>query len=61
MYCKLICEKMDLLPSNRLFKFGAQTCRSMGSLNLKIPVPTGVLDLYVDVMETDIPLIVGLD
>jgi hypothetical protein len=52
---------MDLLPSNRLFKFGDQTCGSMGSLSLKIPGPTGVLYLYVDVVEPDIPLLVGLD
>jgi hypothetical protein len=61
MYCKSTRTDMDLLPSNRLFKFGDQACRSMGSLNLKIPIPTGVLDLYVDVMEPDIPLLVGLD
>jgi hypothetical protein len=61
MYCLLSSSEMELLPRNRLFKFGDQTFRSMGTLNLKIPVPNGVLDLYVDVVQPDIPLLVGLD
>jgi hypothetical protein len=33
----------------------------MGTLNLKITVPKGVLDLYVDVVQPDITLLIGSD
>jgi hypothetical protein len=36
MYFKSTRSDMDLLPSNRLFKFGDQACRSMGSLRLSV-------------------------
>jgi hypothetical protein len=61
IYCFFSSSEMKVLPRNRLFKFGDQTIRSMGKLNLNLPVPNGVLDLYVDEVKPDIPLLVGFD
>jgi hypothetical protein len=52
---------MKLHPNNRLFKFSNRTCRSLGSLKFKVPVPKGTLDIYVDVVEQSVPLLLGLD
>jgi hypothetical protein len=60
-YCKSSGVEMKLWPRNRFFKFVDSTCRSMGSLNLKLSVPTSVLYLCVYVVEPDIPLLVDFD
>jgi hypothetical protein len=61
IYCKMMNSRMVLLSSNRIFRFGDQTCRSLGSLHIKVPVPTGTMDIYVDVVEPNVPLLLGLD
>lgn len=48
--------------SNVRFKFGEQVAPGIGEIDIRIPVDDGLhLDLSIDVVALDIPLIIGLD
>nr|AHF58602.1 polyprotein [Chondrus crispus] len=48
--------------SNKVFRFGGNRARSMGTIVIRIPIPGNLyVELKVDVVEHDIPLLIGLD
>jgi hypothetical protein len=52
---------LDLVRSHRRFLFGDQVSNSMGTFAMDIPTPGGVLELSVDVVDIDVPFLLGLD
>jgi hypothetical protein len=60
-YCRMASKQLEFIPSNRVFRFGDETCTSSGSFEISIPTPDGCLQASVDVVKPDIPLLIGLD
>ena len=63
-----ICGKCNrrvgsLKRSNRRFRFGNTTFESLGTITLPLAVPYGIhaLDVNLDVVAADVPVLVGLD
>lgn len=53
---------MKLRPSNSTFRFGDGTHPSLGRIPIRIPTPNaGYLNIDVDVVRPDVPLLIGLD
>lgn len=54
--------RFKLGPSHNSFKFGDGLRNSGGIISLRVPIPDGShLPLAIDVVEADVPLLVGLD
>jgi hypothetical protein len=51
------------LSSLSLFKFGSSLAQSIGMIRISIPIPgpNNFIELCVDVVNVDIPLLLGLD
>jgi Reverse transcriptase (RNA-dependent DNA polymerase) len=60
-FCKRIHIPFDLSPSETVFKFADQTANSLGRLLVPLRTPVGIRSLQVDVVDADIPLLLGLD
>ena len=54
-------EKLSLCPSSRQFRFGVDLRKSLGTMTIRIPTPSKILSISVDVVEPDIPFLLGLD
>jgi hypothetical protein len=59
------CEKLgvpfELKPSRRSFRFGNSLRESLGTVKLPLPTPDGIFSLQLDVVDLDVPLLIGLD
>jgi hypothetical protein len=60
-YCRQNGIPMRLKSSNSTFVFADQRCKSLGVLKISLPTPESVLQLDVDVVQPDIPMLLGLD
>lgn len=52
---------LTLCRTGRRFRFGEQIVDSIGLCEIEIPTPGGVLSFAVDVVNIDVPLLLGLD
>ena len=60
-FCKTVSIPFALRPSNLKFKFGNTVTDSMGIMKFRCPAPDGgSIDLDMDVIDLDIPLLLGL-
>jgi transposase InsO family protein len=59
--CKHLGISFQLLPSANKFKFADQTSCSLGRLLVPVQTPGGTRSLQVEVVDADIPLLLGLD
>lgn len=61
-YCRMFKKEFRLCPSLVTYIFGNGSCASMGKLELRLPLPDGqFLPLLIDVVDADIPFLLGLD
>jgi hypothetical protein len=62
-YCLANGTKLILTPSNRRFRFADCVQNSLGTTQIHLPIPghSTTLSFTVDVVNSDIPLLVGLD
>lgn len=61
-YCRQQNLKFKLTPSNIIFRFGNTYFKSMGTLPIRIPTPDySFIHLEVDVINADIPFLLGID
>jgi hypothetical protein len=51
---------VDLVQSNGRFLFGEKVSVSLGNCIVEVPTPGGVLELSVDVVDIDVPFLLGL-
>jgi len=61
LFCKRINMPFKLLPSTTKFKFADQIAHSLGRLLVPVQTPAGTRSLQVEIVEADIPLLLGLD
>lgn len=60
-HCELSNSPFHTKKSRCAFKFGNHIYPSLGTLNIRIPVPqNGFLDCQVDVVQGDVPFLIGL-
>jgi hypothetical protein len=59
--CDNLGIRFDLLPSFNRFKFASEVCPSMGRIHIPLQTPAGNKSLQVEIVDTDIPLLLGLD
>jgi transposase InsO family protein len=60
-YCRAARKELDLVRTRRTFSFGSHISVSRGSMTIRISTPGGVLEFNVDVVDEDIPLLIGVD
>jgi len=61
-YTHLQRQSFELLPSKEGFRFGKGSTKSMGILEMRIPIPNKqFIQASVNVVDTQIPFLVGLD
>jgi hypothetical protein len=62
---KVICSKLGvafrLQPSSSRFKFAEQICNSLGRISIPLRTPTGTRYFPIEIVDTDIPPLLGLD
>jgi hypothetical protein len=62
---KAACKKLNvpykLKESARAFRFEDTRRKSIGTLKLPFPTPAGISDMSLDVVDLDIPVLLGLD
>jgi hypothetical protein len=54
-------QRLSLTPSNRSLRFGVQVHRSLGSIHINVPTPSGILSFEADVIQANVPLLIGLE
>jgi hypothetical protein len=59
--CANLGVPFDLKPSRRSFRFGNSLRESLGTVMLPLPTPDGFFSLQIDVVNLDVPLLIGLD
>jgi hypothetical protein len=52
--------QLELKRSVRQFKFCDDVRQSIGHMQIQIPTPDSVLNISVDVVDMDVPLLIGL-
>lgn len=58
----MVKQQYQLRPSLMTFVFGDGSCDSLGTLEIRMPLPNGsFLPLLIDVVKADIPLLLGLE
>jgi hypothetical protein len=63
-YCEIHSASLNRQASQNtasLFKFGSKAHRSIGTLHISIPTPKKTMFYEVDVIDLDVPLLLGLD
>jgi hypothetical protein len=61
-YCRLLGVPFRLAPTSNVFRFGTHVHRSMGRLAVLVPLPMSYYAATaIDVVDSDVPLIIGLD
>jgi hypothetical protein len=60
-YCEQRGVQLELKISARQYKFGDDVRQSIGLMQIQIPTPDSVLNISVDVVDMDVPLLIGLD
>lgn len=61
-YAKLVGFKFNPKPSARVFRFGGVSTKSLGAIHVRIPIPGHMfIQVHVDVVEPNVPLLIGLD
>jgi hypothetical protein len=62
---KAACRKLNvpykLTKSARAFRFGETRRKSIGIQKLPFPTPAGIRDMSLDIVDLDIPVLLGLD
>jgi hypothetical protein len=59
--CKKLGVPFELKPSRRSFRFGNSLRESLGTVKLPLPTPDGIFSPKLDVVDLDVPLLIGLD
>ena len=59
--CSRISVNFRLYLSGKTFKFADQLCKSLGTILIPLYTPIGIRSLHVEVVNTNIPLLLGLD
>ena len=60
-YCKSVSIPLSLRSCNLNFKFGNNVTPSLGIMKFRFPCPDGgSLDMDMDIIDIDVPLLVGL-
>ena len=60
-YCQAAGIDFKLTPSLQRFCSGEGMARSIGRLPIAVPTPTDIITIWVDVVHSNIPLLIGLD
>jgi hypothetical protein len=60
-HCEQRGVQLELKRSARQFKFGDDVRQSIGLKQIQIPTSDSVLNISVDVVDMDVPLLIGLD
>ena len=61
-YCRRDNFKFKLHPSATRFRFGDGRYPSLGSMEIRIPIPNGsFVSIQLDVVSADVPMLLGLD
>jgi hypothetical protein len=60
-YCRFIGKKFKLKQNNNVYRFGVGKQKSLGSLRITLPTPDSPIILEIDVVQADVPLLIGLD
>lgn len=61
-YCRMTTQKLNLAPSPYTFKFGDGSRHSLGHMTFRMPSDqNSFISLSIDVVDADIPLLIGLD
>ena len=61
-YCHHTGIELEFLKSDRSFRFANMTSKSLGKPPIRVPVPNlAFIEQLVDVVDADIPLLLGLD
>lgn len=61
-YCRRANIPFSVRQSPFAFKFGNSVCNSLGILEFRLPLPNnGYLPISADIVNADIPLLIGLD
>jgi hypothetical protein len=60
-YCQENGVPFHLKPSSCRFKFGSRSEPAVGRIGIRIPTPGKPLEFQCDVVESDVPLLIGLD
>jgi hypothetical protein len=53
--------RMNAQLSSTRFRFADQICSSMGRIKIYIPTPDKSMDVWVDIVQAVVPLLLGLD
>jgi hypothetical protein len=60
-YCRFIGTKFKLKENRNVYQFGVIKQESLGSLKVILPTPEPLINLEIDVVQADVPLLIGLD
>jgi len=60
-YFKLMSIEKYIQKSDVIFMFGTTKVEAIGMVEISIPTPTGSLEIQVDVVQEDIPFLLGID
>jgi hypothetical protein len=60
-YCRFIGTKFKLKENMNVYRFGVGKQESLGSLKVILPTPEPLINLEIDVVQADVPLLIGLD
>jgi hypothetical protein len=60
-YCRFIGTKFKLKENRNVYRFGMGKQESIGSLKVTLPTPEPHIYLEIDVVQADLPLLIGLD
>ena len=60
-YCDEVGIDFNPVPSRTIFRFGKGRSTSLGRIPFIISTPQNMLTIWVDVVQQDIPLLIGLD
>lgn len=61
LYCKESGINLKLFNSNNKFLFGTYPSKSLGKMKLLMPTPGNSIQIDVDVVEENVPLLIGID
>jgi hypothetical protein len=60
-YCYSHQLRHNSQPSTAIFRFADQICSPMGRIKISIPTPDATMDVWVDIVQAEVPLLLGLD
>lgn len=60
-YCQFMKVPFKPDSNSNVYRFGEDSQKSLGSIDIRIPVPSSFICLKVDVVQADVPFLLGLD